>query len=130
MSRYPPGCKSLIGGHLLLLDSSGGLRGRSGNVHRRWYRMGPGAYMCVLLVERLAQVLSTAYHGPAGGTSAPATAAGTQVSRMPVVAVGVTRMSRRTHHLALPTKGKTRPTPSLRNSHASFTYWLDVPLVT
>lgn len=73
--------------------------------------------MRVLLVEGLSQMLSTAYHSPAGRTSTPATATGTQVSRMSVMAVGVARMGRRTHYLALPTKGKTKSAPSLCNSH-------------
>lgn len=123
MSRYPPGCKSLIGGHLLLLDSSGGLRGCSGDVNRRWNRVGSRAHMSVFLVEGLSQMLGTPYHGTAGRTSAAATATGTQVSRMSVMAVGMARMGCRTHYLALPTKGKTNSIPSLCNSHASFTYW-------
>lgn len=119
-SNYPPGCESLIRRHLLRLDSSSSLGRSSGNVHGRRHRVGPRAHMSVLLVEWLSQVLSTAYHRPAGGTSAAATAAGTQMSRMPVMAVGMARMGCRTYYLALPTKRKS--TSPLCGSHAPSTY--------
>lgn len=109
MSRYPPGCESLIGGHLLLLDSSGGLRRRGGDVHRRRHRVGPRAHVSVLLIQRLAEVLGASYDSPANRTPTAAAAAGTQVRRMPVGNVGMTRMGRRTHHLALPIKARKIP---------------------
>lgn len=124
MSRYPPGCESLIGGHLLLLDSSRSLRRRGSYVHRGWHSMGSRAHMSVLLVQGLPQVLGTSYYRPPCRTSTPATAPRTEVGRMPMMAVGMTRMGCRTHHLALPTKPKTKPNPSLCNSHASFLYLL------
>lgn len=58
--------------------------------------------MGVLLVQGLSQVLGTSYYRPPCRTSAPATAPRTQVGRMPMMAVGMTRMGCRTHHLALP----------------------------
>lgn len=122
MSRYPPGCESLIGGHLLLLDSSGGLRRRGGDVHRRRHRVGPRAHVSVLLIQRLAEVLGAPYDSPANGTPTAAAAAGTQVRRMPVRNVGMTRMGRRTHHLALPIKARKIPvvTPCLGSLQCLF----------
>lgn len=64
--------------------------------------MGSRAHVSVFLVEGLSQVLGTSYHRPAGGTPTTATAAGTQMSRMPVMTVGMTRMGCRTYYLALP----------------------------
>lgn len=104
MSRYPPGCESLIGGHLLLLDSSRSLRRRRGYVYRGWHSMGSWTYVSVFLVQGLSQMLGTSYYGPPCRTSAPATAPRTEVGRMPMMTVGMTRMGCRTHHLALPTK--------------------------
>jgi len=118
--NYPPGCESLIRGHLLLLDSGSSLRRRSGNVHRRRHRVGPRTHMSVFLVERLSQMLGTAYHRPTDGTSAATTAARTQMSWMPVMTVSMARMGCRTYYLALPTKRKS--TPSLCSSHAPSTY--------
>lgn len=102
MSRYPPRCKSLIGGHLLLLDSSSSLRRRSGDIHRRWHRVSPRAYMSVFLVERLSQMLGTPYHRPASRTSASSTATRTKMCWMSVMTVSMARVRCRTHYLALP----------------------------
>lgn len=65
-------------------------------------------------------MLGTSYHRPPGGTPATATAAGTQMSRVPVMTVGMTRMGCRTYYLALPTKRKS--ILSLWDPHALFTY--------
>lgn len=56
-------------------------------------------------------MLGTSYHRPPGGTSAAATTARTQMSRMPVMTVGMARMSCRTYYLAL------------RSHPAPLTYW-------
>jgi len=122
VSNYPPGCESLIRGHLLLLDSGSSLRWCRGNVHRRRHRVGSRAHVSVFLVERLSQMLGTSYHRPPGGTPTTATAAGTQMSWMPVMTVGMTRMGCRTYYLALPTKRKTKSILSLCGPHASFTH--------
>lgn len=68
-------------------------------------------------------MLGTSYYRPPCRTSTPATAPRTEVGRMPMMTVGMTRMGCRTHHLALPTKPKTKSNPSLCNSHAFFTYF-------
>lgn len=84
--------------------------------------MGSRAHVSVFLVEGLSQMLGTSYHRASGGTSTTATATGTQMSRMPVMTVGMAWMGCRTYYLALPTKRKTKPILSLCGPHASLTY--------
>lgn len=64
--------------------------------------MGSRAHVSVFLVEGLSQMLGTSYHRTSGGTSTTATATGTQMSRMPVMTVGMAWMGCRTYYLALP----------------------------
>lgn len=90
----------------MLLNSGSSLRGRSGNIYGRRHRSR--AHVSVFLIERLPQMLGTSYHGPASGTSATTTTAWTQMSRMPMMTVGMTRMGCRTYYLALPIKRKTK----------------------